>query len=341
MVIVQTIIAVALRSLGRIANTALGWATTMLFGKVPQERQYFLSGIAFASIIWMVVVVGVIWPSAGTWLLGFVTLPRWVNPWTVRVAMLLAAILLPPAIGFTSLFLSPPASRPRGAARIWTVLRGYRHTAGMAVSLLAMGIIAPAIQIHNLLRRRTTRHIPLIVHGPDYAEVVGDVQRALEAGGLTTTRQRASRALRLPAEVLSAIAGGSTDRLVAHQLTQLTGSGVEVLLYPFDLMVSGPQPDVAHVHAVLAEHLTRTKAYLTWSPEANRVEDELRVLWDDVSACREEPARQRCRDRLHMIERELEEARLPYQEWEVLFRGKLLVERRLSWNADRGNEHGA
>lgn len=335
MVIVQAIIAVALRSLERIANTAFGWATLMLFGRVPQERQYYLSGIAFASVIWMVVVVGVVWPSAGTWLLGFVTLPRWVSRAAVRLAMFLAAILLPPAVGFTSLFLVPSASRPRGAGRVRAVIRGYRYTLGVAVSLLMMSVIAPAIQIHNLLRRRTTRHIPVIVHGPDYAAVVDDVQRTLEAGGVTTERRRAGRALRFPAEVLSAIAGASTDRLVANELAQLIAPSVEVLLYPFDLMISGLPGDVSHVHAVLAEHLTRTKAYLTWSPEATRVEDKLRALWADVDACRDERARQACQDRLRAIERELEQARLPYQEWEALFRGKLLVERELFWNADR------
>ena len=42
MIIVQTVLALLIRSLGRVFNMAFGWATIMLFGRVPQERQIFL-----------------------------------------------------------------------------------------------------------------------------------------------------------------------------------------------------------------------------------------------------------------------------------------------------------
>ncbi|GEM_PF-939761 len=329
MVIVQAVIAVALRSLGRIANMALGWATVMLFGRVPQERQLYLSGIAFLSVIWMIVVVGVAFPSVGTFLLTFVTLPRWISHEIVRLAMLGAAVVLPPVVGAASLLLTPPASRPRGAARAAALFRGYRYTVGIAIALLMLSVIAPGIQVWNTLRRRTTRHVPVIVHGPDYAEVVDNVQRALAAGGIPTTPRPVSRLLRLPSKILAVIAGEATGRLVARQLTQLTSDTVDVLVYPFDLMIGGPAQEVAHAQAMLAEHLTFTKAYLTWSDDANRVEDRLRALWLDLRHRPDEPTARRCRERLRTLERELQVMKIPYEEWEVLFRGKLLLERQL------------
>lgn len=330
MAILQAGIAIALHSLGRIAGTVLGWATVLLFGTVPQERQVYLSGIVFASVIWMVVVIGIAWPSAGTWLLGFVTLPRWVNPGAVRLAMLGAAVLLPPLIGLGSLFLAPPETRPRGAARARAAVRGYRYTSGLAVALLVLCVVAPAIQFRNLVRRRTTRHVPVIIRARDYREVAGDVQRALEEGGLSTARRPAGPALQLPSRILPALAGETGDRLVASELVQLTGDTIEVLLYPFALMISGPQRDVARAQAILAEHLTFTKAYMTWTPEANRVEDDLRALRAEIAACRSDPqSGERCRARLRAVERQLQTVRIPYEEWEVLLRGKLLVEREL------------
>jgi hypothetical protein len=43
MALIQGLIAALLRSAGKILNTAFGWATMTLFGRVPQERQVYLS----------------------------------------------------------------------------------------------------------------------------------------------------------------------------------------------------------------------------------------------------------------------------------------------------------
>src|SRR3954451_8277535 len=78
MAIVQAVLALIFRSAGKLLNTAFGWATGMLFGKVPQDRQIFLSVIAFGSVAWIVAVLGIIFPSFATFLLAFVPLPAWV-----------------------------------------------------------------------------------------------------------------------------------------------------------------------------------------------------------------------------------------------------------------------
>src|SRR5207237_412016 len=62
MAILQLILTSIFRSLGKILNTAFGWATALLFGKVPEKRQIYLSVIAFASILWLVVLLGVVFP---------------------------------------------------------------------------------------------------------------------------------------------------------------------------------------------------------------------------------------------------------------------------------------
>src|SRR6476620_4056036 len=58
------------RFAGRILNTTLGWATILLFGKVPQSRQTLLVVIVFGSLAWIVLVIGVLVPFVGTLLLA-------------------------------------------------------------------------------------------------------------------------------------------------------------------------------------------------------------------------------------------------------------------------------
>ena len=79
MVIVQILLAALARSAGRILNTAVGWATTMIFGRVPEKRQIYVSVMTFGSLVWIAVIVGIAFPSVGTFLLSFVPLPSWVG----------------------------------------------------------------------------------------------------------------------------------------------------------------------------------------------------------------------------------------------------------------------
>src|SRR5919198_2608122 len=84
MAIVQALLAALFRSAGKLLNMAFGWATIMLFGKVPQDRQLYLSVIAFGSVIWLVGLVAIVFPGFGAFLLAFVTLPPWVNRAWIR-----------------------------------------------------------------------------------------------------------------------------------------------------------------------------------------------------------------------------------------------------------------
>ena len=70
MVLVQALLAAIFRSAGRLLNTVFGWATVLLFGRVPQDRQIYLSLISFGSVAWLIALVGIAFPKIGTFLLG-------------------------------------------------------------------------------------------------------------------------------------------------------------------------------------------------------------------------------------------------------------------------------
>jgi hypothetical protein len=42
------------RQVGRIVQMAFGWATILLFGRVPQRKRMLLAGVALGSILWVV-----------------------------------------------------------------------------------------------------------------------------------------------------------------------------------------------------------------------------------------------------------------------------------------------
>jgi hypothetical protein len=326
MAIVQALLAALFRSAGKLLNMAFGWATIMLFGKVPQDRQLYLSVIAFGSVIWLVALVAIVFPGFGAFLLAFVTLPPWVNRAWIRMAMAVAAIVIPAIVGWISTRLVDPAERPRGGrATLVAIGRGYPYTVGLAVTLIMLTVFAPVLKVRNMARRWSAQHVPVIIKPEDYLEVLDDLQRALERGGLRTRRKRAGWMLRLPTKILTIFSRRSFSNFIADRLTRLVNKKLEVLVHPADLVISGRETDAARARAILSEHLTLTKAYLTWDKEANDVEDRLRAIWDALEANRLGGVA----DRLDEIERHLRTLTLPYEEWEVLFRQTLMAERAL------------
>ena len=63
MAILSGIFGILGRFAGRLLNAILGWATILLFGKVSGPKQTVVLLIALASIVWVVLVVGVIVPD--------------------------------------------------------------------------------------------------------------------------------------------------------------------------------------------------------------------------------------------------------------------------------------
>jgi hypothetical protein len=330
MVILQALIVFALQSTNRIVTIALGWATMLLFGRVPQERQIYLSLVVFGSIVWLIVVAGIAWPPLATFLLAFVRIPRGVHYNWVRVAMLAGATIIPLLVGTATLLLRDPWLRPTDVASKWqAALSGYRFTVGIALTLIVTVGIAPALQVRNLFQRWATRHFPVVVQTADYADVVGDIERELESVGLHVHRMPTNVLLRIPTMMLTAFVGGTFDRVVASELATLASDGLEIVLHPFDLVISGHATIVMRVQAALTERLPFTKAYLTWTRDGNEIEDRIKAAWRETLTRRDGSTPLKVHAALGQIEQDLNTTNLSFEEWEVLLRVLLLTQRRV------------
>ena len=106
MAIIGSVFAMIGRFAGRLLNSALGWATLLLFGKVEGRKQTILLVIALGSLVWILTIVGVLVPALGAFLLAFVPIPDGVQEDWVRLGML--------ALALRSRFWSaqPPSTSP-------------------------------------------------------------------------------------------------------------------------------------------------------------------------------------------------------------------------------------
>jgi hypothetical protein len=328
MAVLAGLIGIVGRFAGKVLTTLLGWASTLLFGKVPPDKQLVVVLITFGSIAWLALVAGVIVPDAGTFLLGFVPVPGWLPDWVVRLAMLIGAIVLPLVIGGATLLLGSAGDRGTPREVIGTVLRGYPLAALLALSLGLLALIAAGRKMRSLAKRWSDAHVPVIVKPGRYEEVLRDLEAALDDAGLDLTRRDAPRVVALPGRILGRVAGRGIMRLVPERLVQLTGEQLEVGVYPSDLSLSGSKDRVARARAALASRLTATDVYLTTTAEAQGVEDRLTALAGRPPVTTGELPADVARE-LADLDAVLARLDVAYDEWEVLYRMRLQVERDL------------
>ena len=150
----------------------------------------------------------------------------------------------------------------------------------------------------------------------------------LATGGWRTDRRLASWMVRLPTRVLTLLAGRTLDAYVAKQLTTLRADRFEVVLHPSDLVLSGEEGVVVHARSLLAEQLAFGKAHLTWTRDARALEDHMRSLYRALAP---HPAGESGRrpgalgPALDDVDSRLKDIDVTYEEWEVLFRQRLLL----------------
>ena len=324
MAILATVFGLVGRFTGKLLTMSLGWASLLLFGRVPKDKEVFLAAITFGSVIWVVLLVGVAFPAAGVWLLSFAPIPDWVDEGLVRLAMLGAVLVLPPVMSLATLKLLRAEDRPKGFGPILLHLaRGYPLAAGLALLLVFLGIIGLVRKVASLARRWTDTHIPIVVKPGGYQQLAHDLDRAISDTGIDIKPREAPAVMVVPGKLLATVAGTSVRGLLPDRLVRLVGKDLEVLIYPSDVAISGKQQITARVQAALASRLTTAKAWLTMSADAQKIEDSLGRLAKD------RPDGAARADALAAIDDQLATKELPYDEWEVLYRQRLQVERDL------------
>jgi hypothetical protein len=320
MALIGGLLAAAGRFLGKLANMALGWASVLLFGRVPQHKQSLLTLITVGSIGWVVTLVGIVSPDVGTLLIAAIPRPAFIDEGLVRLAMLGVVLVLPIVIGVLVVLILDTDRRPTGKGLVGQVLRGYLYAPVLAITLVALVGIAILRKLQALARRWEDSHVAVIVKPGGYERVVRDAERALADAGIDVRRTPAPKALTVPPRLLAAVGGAAVADLVPDELVSLAARGLSILVYPSDLAFQGEKPVVARARAAVVARLTETEAYLTSSAETQAIEDRLAGMARSGMA---DPALFR------EIDETLARLTVPPEDWEILYRLRLQVENEL------------
>lgn len=307
------------RMVGSVLTSTLGWASSLLFGRVPRSHQVLVSLMLAGSLLWILLVAGVLLPGLGAFFRTSTPGVSVVDVALLRLTVLALIVLLPAGIGLAAYLAPSRGERARGLAAVGQILRGYPLALVLAGLLL---VFLPAVgldrKIRSVRRGWSDIHVPIVVKPGGYDTMVEDLRAALETADLSVTVHEAPRVLTVPGRLLSMVADGNVRGLAPDRLVELNGPGLEIGVYPSDIAISGGEHERTRARAVIVSRLATSSAHFTTSAESQAVEDRL----ERVAKQTGRPDRE-----LDEIDGMLLDLDIAPEDWDILYRLRLQAER--------------
>jgi hypothetical protein len=315
------------RYAGDVLMSGLSWASSLLFGRVPRSHQIYLVLMMAASLLWLLILLSLSVPGVRSFLLATTPYPSATRAWA-GIALLVALVALPLGVGLAGYLVPATGERPSGAAIVWELLRGYLLTPlidGLFIFLAGVGIVR---KVRSVRHGWSDVHVPIVVKPGRYDQLVDDLKRALDSADLPVTVREAPWVLTLPARLLTSVAGDNVRKLRPDRLIELIGPSMRVGVYPSDIAISANTRDRTRARAVMMSRLATTAAHLTNSAEAQKIEERLGQVAKHGGRSRDGTAAG-ARTPFEAIDRQLLDLEVSTDEWDILYRMRLQIERDL------------
>jgi hypothetical protein len=314
------------RFAGDLLTTALGWASSLLFGRVPRSHQVFLVSMLAGSLLWALAVLALLVPSVASIMLSATPHPPFVNLAWLAFALLVGVVVLPLGVGLAGYLVPADGERPTGLAIAREIARGYLLAPLISGLLVFLGVVGVVRKIRSKRHGWSDTHVPIVVKPGGYDQLTEDLRDALGASGLPVRVHDAPWVLTLPAWLLTRVAGSNVRKLRADRLVELAAPGLRIGLYPSDIAISCSKERRTRARAVILSRLATSAAHLTTSAEAQEVEDRLERLGKGYGRA-EGISPAAARYEFKAIDTELLDLAVTTDEWDILYRLRLQIER--------------
>lgn len=317
MAILQALLTLIGRSMGKVLNAIFGWAVVALFGRTSPQQQTLLSGLVGMAAAWPILLLGIAFPKIAALAIAFVPLSDQFPSSIVRIVWIVLSLAVPITIGIVVAAKAPPGS-PSGSV-FTRMLRGFPITVAIAVAFLLMFITVPALRIASAFKGRKDEHLPLITSSDTYEDVASTIDRILKAHRIDVPRTQASWWLVVPTKALLAIGGESFRGFVPVRLAYWRGPALELALYQSAVLIRGKNKTTSWTRGLLAEGLTHGPGLETIDPAAQDLERQMQRVWhvlDERHAISSRALGWRFRD----LCSDLLRLKVEYDDWQILYR---------------------
>ena len=329
MAILQALISLITKSAGKALNAIFGWAVLALFGQTSPKEKTLLSALVGAAGAWPLLLVGIAFPKIALFAVSFVPLAKSVPTLWLRLVWVGLALAVPIVVGTVVANRSPPGNLPEPKWK--KLLRGFPITLALACAFFVMLVVAPLQKIASLLKGREVVHLPAVMRNKLLApEIMRALSDSLAAHRIALRPAPPPWAMTAPSKILLKIGGQAFAHLVTEHVEYRKNDRLELTVLPNEAVLSGKPDEVARARALAVEVYAAREVSETFSPAAQLMEKQIKRVW---SVYLEKPDQHRSSPalvgRINEIAAELAGTNLPAEEWQVVYRLLLQLDRAL------------
>lgn len=328
MAILQALISYLGKSAGKVLNAVFGWAVIALFGQTSPKEQTLLSGVVAAAAAWPILLLGVIVPKVALLVVAFVPMAKSVPSLWLRLIWIALALAVPILVGTVVAARGSKDSLPEPAWK--RLLRGFPITLALACAFLLMLIVAPILRIATVLRGREIVRLPAVMEKGIVVETMAVLADELEKFGIRLQPAQAPWYQTAPAKIMLKIGGRAFAAMASEHVEYRKSELLELTVLPNETVLRGKPDIVGRARALCTEVYGPRPIIQTFHPEAREVEAHAKRVW---AIYLEQPRAHRhaavLEGRVREISAELSRRNLPWDDWQVLYRLLLQVDRAL------------
>jgi hypothetical protein len=321
MAVVTFLLSYIARQASNIVQAVFGWSITALFGKLQRRQQIMVIAALVLSLAWPLLVIGAFLPNVAAWAIAFLPLHKLLGTTVLRIVWITLAVLAPIGVG-----LLVRAAAPGGKTKpALAALQGFPMALGFFLGFLVIVVSVPIIKLASIARGWSDEHVYVQPHDGQYDAVLHSLAEACERAGMTAQISDVPAHMQLATTIMRKFASGAVTPFVPAQLKRVTGEGVQMYLYPADLLLRGKSKKVARIRAMFSRTELDAQAYLVESNAAKHVQDALRRL-NVALAQHPSPT---LATRLREVFREMRETDVSYPDFALLESMARNLERRM------------
>lgn len=318
------VLLLAWQAISKSASFALGWATAIYFGQVPGKQGRILAFISLASAAWLIVLVGFALPLLVGAILevsGLIERNFQVEPLVV-IGLWTAILLAPPAIAGITVLVKFHDDRSWGTwLRMIPV--SYPATASLGAGVIQMVLFTPILLVQRWVKKQSLLQTALSMReGTDDDDLVETVAKALRGLGIDRIEAEEARGIMAwPMLTVGFAARHLIGAVVRGDPMRLRANGLQLFAYATNVAILGPSAEAHQARAALQRELPFDKARLTWTEDAQDIEDAIveayREAGDDLS---------KLHRALDTTQERIDTESLNAEEWNILYRLRLQAE---------------
>lgn len=325
MAFISALLSLLSKKIGDLLQLLFGWSISGLFGRLSSSKQTALSLALILSIIWPLLVVGCFLPDVAAWAVAFIPLHEWVGERALRIVWIVLAVAAPIVVGVITAKIVPSRKQRGGLLR--TVLSGYPLTLGMFLSFLLTFLVVPVLKVISMARRWEDEHVFVQPKENAYDQVLARLAEACGRSNIEVESKPVPKLMQAPTRVLKWFGRSALDPIVGSNPRMLVGRGVQLYLYPADLLIRGTPELISRVRAAIVREMMNAPAHLTEHPKAQQVEDLLTRLWLELDRADGPTACWRVMNQLLPASKIVNDTSIPYSDWMLLYANVSNLER--------------